>query len=142
MRWPNRRPHRLTPGMHAAQRALSAFLPLVDWPRFRRRAIDVRVVNAPADLAAVACGDAGQAVIWLVRRDSLGADGRLRRDVAPIRPRLMVPGLAPGRYRATAFDTDAGRVCETVSAEIGHGGGLTLETPPFVTDIALAIRAE
>jgi mannan endo-1,4-beta-mannosidase len=141
MRWPNRHPHRLTPGMHTAQRALSAFLPLIDWPRFRRRSIDVRVADAPADLAAVSCGDAGQAVIWLVRRDSLGADGRLRRDVEPIRPHLAVPGLAPGRYAVTAFDTGIGWACGSITVE-GHGGDLAFETPPFDTDLAIAICAD
>jgi mannan endo-1,4-beta-mannosidase len=142
MRWPNRRPHRLTPGMHAAQRALSAFLPLVEWPRFRRRAIDVRVGSAMGDVATIACGDEAQAVVWLVRRDTLGLDGRLRRHVEPIRPGLAVPGLAPGRYRVTAFDTAAGRACGTVHAEADHESGLVFETPPFVADLALAIRAE
>src|SRR5207237_1345122 len=37
MRWPNRRPHTLTPGMRRAQAALSRFLPLIDWTHFRRR---------------------------------------------------------------------------------------------------------
>src|SRR4051794_24520771 len=37
MRWPNRHPHTLTRGMRGAQRALSAFLPLLDWPSFRPR---------------------------------------------------------------------------------------------------------
>jgi mannan endo-1,4-beta-mannosidase len=142
MRWPNRRPHRLTAGMHAAQRALSAFLPLIDWPRFGRQAIDVRVENAPVDLATVACGDEGQAVVWLVRRDSLGADGRLRRDLDPIRPRLAVPGLPPGRYHATAFDTVAGQACGTVTVETCHGGDLVFETPPLLADLAVAIRAD
>ncbi|WP_292496125.1 hypothetical protein, partial [Mesorhizobium sp.] len=36
MRWPNRTPHVLTPGMRRAQRSLAGFLPLIDWRRFRR----------------------------------------------------------------------------------------------------------
>lgn len=138
MRWPNRRPHVLTPGMHEAQRALSAFLPLVDWPRFRRRPVDVAVENAPPGFAAVACADVTQAVAWLVRRDSLGRDGRLRRDAEPARPRLRVPGLAPGRYRVTAFDTLAGQVAGSAEVEAGEGG-LSFEAPPVATDLALAI---
>ncbi|WP_240540019.1 hypothetical protein [Salinarimonas soli] len=142
MRWPNRRPHVLTAGMHDAQRALSAFLPLIDWPRFRRRPIEVAVEDAPPHLAAVACGDERQAVVWLVRRDTLGTDGRLRRDAAPVRPRLSVPGLGPGHYRVTAFDTVAGRACGTLTAEAGPEGGLVVEAPPFAADLALAIQAE
>jgi mannan endo-1,4-beta-mannosidase len=46
MRWPNRRPHTLTPGMRRAQRAMSAFLPLVDWTRFRRVNLNAEVTAA------------------------------------------------------------------------------------------------
>ena len=41
MRWPNRNPHSLTPGMREAQRAMTAFLPLIDWARFRRQPVEV-----------------------------------------------------------------------------------------------------
>jgi mannan endo-1,4-beta-mannosidase len=44
MRWPNRHPHALTPGMREAQRVLAEFLPLVDWRAFRRRVHNDRIV--------------------------------------------------------------------------------------------------
>ncbi len=51
MRWPNRHPHRLTPGMLAAQRAMTKFLPLIAWQRFDRRNVNAAV--PAAILAAV-----------------------------------------------------------------------------------------
>ena len=43
MRWPNRDPHALTPGMRQAQRAMAGFLDLVDWLRFRRVTLRITV---------------------------------------------------------------------------------------------------
>ena len=57
MRWPNRHPHVLTPGMRRAQKGLADFLPLIDWPRFRRRNLNSEVVSLHRNLAAFACGD-------------------------------------------------------------------------------------
>ncbi|WP_437515305.1 hypothetical protein [Sorangium sp. So ce1099] len=142
MRWPNRHPHVLTPGMRRAQRAMADFLPLLDWPRFRRRNLTAEVALEPATgaLAACACGDDAQAVVWLVRTDSLDAGGMLRRDAAPARARLRVPGLAPGRYAVTAWDTARGEVRGRGEARADGDAGLVVEMPPVVTDVALAIR--
>jgi mannan endo-1,4-beta-mannosidase len=95
MRWPNRHPHVLTPGMRAAQQAMAAFLPLVDWTRLRRRNLGAalvvrdaatgralrlvaphettperrppRVRLAGCAAAAFGCGDAAQAIVYLLR---------------------------------------------------------------------------
>ena len=80
MRWPNRFPHRLTHGMRRAQRGLADFLPLVEWARFDRRPIDP-VVDDP-DVACFACGDARQAVLFLLRTAPLLGDGRWTRQCA------------------------------------------------------------
>jgi hypothetical protein len=139
MRWPNRHPHSLTAGMRAAQRALSAFLPMIAWSCFRRRNLSAEVrVESPA-LRAFACGDEAQAVAWLLRIDAVGRDGMLRRNVAPLCTRVAFPGLAPSRYRVTAWDTAAGRpVAEWHHDHHGHGP-LTLDTPPIRADLALAV---
>ena len=137
MRWPNRHPHVLTPGMRVAQRALSAFLPLVDWSRFRRRNLN-QEVGAPRGLAVFACGDDRQAVLWLLRTDACGADGRIvpRKDAAP-QP-VEVPGLAPGDYRVVQFDTVAGVVLRDDA--VRHGGGLlALRCGPVARDLALVV---
>ena len=108
MRWPNRNPHRLTPGMRAAQQALAAFLPLVDWTTFRRRNRNQEVRVEPWHLAPFACADGRQAVVWALRTDILGTDGLLRRDAAPVAGAVELPDMEAGRYRITAWDTAAG----------------------------------
>ena len=102
MRWPNRDPHRLTQGMRLAQRAMSGFLGLIDWLSFRRRSISIEVEGC----AVFACGDALQAVAWLLRRGPLSPDGRLALEMLPAI--LVVPGLADGLYRATPWNTARG----------------------------------
>ena len=140
MRWPNRNPHVLTPGMRKAQRALADFLALIDWPRFRRVNLNHDIEVSRPEVACFACGDARQAVVWLLRKDTVGPDGMLRRDAAPVRLHLRVPGLAAGRYDVTAWDTVAGRPSERFPAE-AKGAGLRLDVPPFAAHLALAIRA-
>jgi hypothetical protein len=140
MRWPNRHPHVLTHGMHAAQKALAGFLPLVDWKRFRRRNLNEEIVIEGAACAGFACGDEEQAVAWVVRTDSLDRKGMLRKDATPAEPVLIVPGLAEGRYRVTFWDTVEGREIGTAEAGKVNCEGLRIPLPPLRTDIALAVR--
>src|SRR5205085_9840294 len=60
MRWPNRHPHHLTAGMHAAQQALARFTPLVDWRRFGRRNLNAEVVVSSPDVRAFCSADGTQ----------------------------------------------------------------------------------
>jgi mannan endo-1,4-beta-mannosidase len=145
MRWPNRNPHTLTAGMRAAQKALAGFLPLIDWTRFRRtnldRAIDIETGGAAC--AACACGDAEQAIAWIVRTDRLDRSGMMRRDAEagePVCPGLRLPGLAAGRYRVTFWNTLEGRCEGCVEAGREPDGALHLRLPPLRTDLALAVR--
>ncbi|MFO1056307.1 MAG: hypothetical protein U1E53_04995 [Dongiaceae bacterium] len=138
MRWPNRHPHVLTAGMRRAQAALARFLPLIDWTRFRRRNLDGEVELALPGFAAFACGDGRQAVLWLLRTDATGGDGRVRRDAVPAPLGLTMPGLAPGAYRVTPWDTVAG--APGAAFTVRHGGGpLALALPPVVADLAVAV---
>ena len=74
MRWPNRHPHSLTPGMRRAQAALARFLPLIDWRRFRRKNLNHEVrVSHPA-VRVAACGDDRK-----VRRPGRGRPGLFAR---------------------------------------------------------------
>lgn len=139
MRWPNRHPHVLTPGMRQAQRALSGFLPLIDWSRFRRRNLNEEIETDDHGLAAFGCGDAAQAVAWLLRRGPFGADGRLAAPEAPAT--VVVPGLTAGRYVVTLWDTVAGRERGRLAATAGGNGALTVALPPFGADLAMAVRA-
>lgn len=128
MRWPNRRPHILTPGMRAAQAALGRFLPLIDWTRFRRRPV---ALDLPDGLAGIACGDDAQGLAWIVRTDARDVRGM----VAPGAPRMLdfaFPGLG-GPMEAVAFDTIAG-------IEIGRARGDRIRLAMPGGDLAIAVR--
>ncbi|MBP0447148.1 hypothetical protein J8J14_20430 [Roseomonas sp. SSH11] len=142
MRWPNRRPHVLTPGMREAQKALAAFLPRIDWLRFRRRNLNAEIAVEEGAVHAVGCGDEAQALLWVVRSRLGPAQGGLRRvdGAGELRATIRVPGLAPGRYAATLWHTRAGQ-------EIGQQAGVADDTGLRLTltlagpDVAIAIRA-
>jgi mannan endo-1,4-beta-mannosidase len=108
MRWPNRSPHVLTRGMRRAQAALSRLLPLIDWTRFDRRCWNDRISLSAGGFAAFGCGDADQALLWLLRTDATGRDGMIKPDARPRDVMIRVP--MDGRYRARFFDTLAGAV--------------------------------
>ena len=136
MRWPNRDPHVLTPGMRRAQRSMADFLPLVDWPRFDRRPIEVGVSD-PA-VACFACGDARQAVLWMLRKAPLLPDGRVDPDCR-LAVSARVPGLAAGPYWLTTWDTrggcSTGRTLVTADAQ-----GVGIDLPAMPSDVAVAIH--
>ncbi|NUZ05845.1 hypothetical protein HQN59_08715 [Schlegelella sp. ID0723] len=137
MRWPNRHPHVLTHGMRVAQHGLARFLPLIDWTRFRRRNLNDEARATPG-LAVFACGDEHQALGWLLRTDHLAPNGTLRTDGPTLPAGLTVPGLAPGHYRCTLFDTRSGKVVGT--RVLAHGGGeLTVPCGEVLCDVAVAI---
>jgi hypothetical protein len=146
MRWPNRRPHVLTPGMRMAQGALSRFLPLVDWPRFSRCNLGEEIRASDSSVHVFGCGDARQAVIWLLRPDLEDAPPekgrRLLRRAAQggqVSLTLRVPGLMPGAYEAVLWDTRTGRESGRVRAVAQDAAGLTLPIRFCGSDVALAI---
>jgi mannan endo-1,4-beta-mannosidase len=167
MRWPNRHPHVLTPGMREAQRSLAGFLPLVDWARFRRRNVSTELVlrdagtGAPLRLvaphettpagsppvvelrgcaaAAFACADDAQAVAYLLRADQRERDGRVRADAAPRPVALELPGLTAGTYAVTEWDTVRGAASRTRTHE-HPGGTLVIGDLMLVADLAIAVR--
>ena len=139
MRWPNREPHALTPGMRKAQRALADFLPLIDWCSFCRGNLHGRITVDGNGIEAFGCGDGRQAVLWLLRTDTLCSDGRLSRDAAPARVPIILPDLASGHYHLTCWDTERG--CVVAQSDRDHpGGAFALEPTGVVTDLAIAIR--
>ena len=143
MRWPYRKPHCLTPGMRAAQKAMAGFLRLIDWPRLHRRILTPRLIGLSSkQLACFACGDDRQAVVWCLRHDTIGDDGRLRRDVPKVSPILTFDGFRAGAYRATCWDTEAGTVVAVQLVQAVSDGTLTLELPGFVADLAVAVTPE
>lgn len=140
MRWPNRHPHALTAGMRKAQQALARFLPLIDWQQFRRRNLNTDVHTTNTALATFACGDAAQAVVWLLRTDTINKKGMLNPHAETITTSVSIAGLQPGHYRITTWNTTAGTV--VTAAETDHNGDAPLRVPlpPIQTDLAIAVR--
>jgi hypothetical protein len=139
MRWPNRHPHVLTPGMRRAQRALAGFLPLIDWPRFRRRPLHGEAA-ADGPVRLFACGDGRQAVLHLLRADTIGEAGLLDPVAPPLSPGVTIPAMEPGRYRVTFWDTRQGRAAGALDLAHPGGGALSFRAAPFAADLALAVR--
>lgn len=140
MRWPNRHPHTLTAGMRVAQRGLANFLPLIEWARFQRHNWNDEIVLSNPNLAGFACGDENQAVVWLLRTDSVQPDGTLNPAAEPVTTSLQLPSLGAGSYRVIAWDTFNGRACAEFRVEQQNGDGLCIEPPPIRTDLAFAIQ--
>ncbi|HEX8484073.1 hypothetical protein [Sphingomonas sp.] len=139
MRWPNRHPHVLTAGMRRAQAALARMLPLIDWTRFHRRNLNEELRVTDDRVACFGCGDAEQALVWLLRRDLAKRNRVLDREAAPIAIGVTVPGLADGGYCITQVDTLSGDSIGTIGASSG-GGKLTIDPLTIGTDRALVIR--
>ena len=138
MRWPNRKPHTLTPGMRQAQRAMAGFLELVDWTGFDRRNISAGLHGSEPGVAALGCGDAGQAVVWLLRTGPRNRGGRADQAVRPGLA-LTIPGLQEGAGNAVFWDTGAG--CRRGTAPVLRTHGLArVDVPAFGADLALAVR--
>ena len=124
--------------MRRAQLALSRFLPLIDWSSFKRVNLNEEIRISDSRVAASACGDEAQAVVWLIRRDTIQPNGMLDRHARPVSPRLCLPGLAPGSYSITAWNTAEGAPAGEFQAV--SDGRLEFTAPPFVADLALAVR--
>ena len=142
MRWPNRSPHTLTRGMRKAQQAMTGFLPLVDWSRFQRTSLNSQIETSSQAVACFGCGDHAQAVVWLLRKDSIGQSGTLCTDAQPVHLSIRIPQLRPGRYRVTGWNTLEGRICAAFVAERRGGAFLEVQVPPFTADLALAVTRQ
>jgi mannan endo-1,4-beta-mannosidase len=138
MRWPNRTPHQLTRGMHLAQRALSRFLPLIHWQSFQRRNCTTEVELSRPDIVPFCCADGSQAILWLLRKDTIGPDGCLNRSAPPVTIDVVLPEFTPAKYRVTTWDTLAGS--QTASWECTHIGGKLSWQTLLHTDAAFAVR--
>lgn len=141
MRWPNRHPHTLTPGMRHAQAVMADFARRINWRHFASENVSCRLGLDPENLLGYGCADERQAVVWVLRcREDLEREGDL-----PFRPLLAgasveVPGLAAGTYAVTCVETQNGHaIGQEVRAT--RGEPLRVELPPFRHDVAVAIRA-
>jgi len=138
MRWPNRHPHVLTPGMRNAQAALSRFLPLIDWSRLDRRCLNDAVGVLAKGVAAFGCGDRDQAIVWLLRTDVTGRDGLLKQDAKPRSVMLRCPA-ADGMHSIRFFDTRHGLVLRQTEAQ-AINGSLIIPVKGLANDVAIAVR--
>ncbi len=139
MRWPNRSPHVLTPGMRQAQRAMAAFLPLLCWQDFARQPFGGALAVSDPAVTGMGCGDGRQALVWLLR-EALGPDGRVAAgDCQTVQ--VGIPGLSPGRYDVTVWDTVAGQPLAAWQPARGDDGVLALAVPCVAGDAAIAVRA-
>ena len=77
--------------------------------------------------------------MWLLRKRPLERDGRVSRTfAAPVLAR--VPGLHPGDYRATLWDTAAGAERGQMQVTTNKGGLLPIPIAALGPDLAIAIR--
>jgi mannan endo-1,4-beta-mannosidase len=137
MRWPNRHPHVLTAGMRDAQRGLANFLPLIDWRRFHRRNCSGELQPGDPAVAAFGCRDEDQAVLWLLRKDSVSRDGTIDLSRSPLATSLTIPGLA-GQFSLTLFDTRRGEIIDRREVA-STGGSLCLDDLQLASDLAISL---
>jgi mannan endo-1,4-beta-mannosidase len=128
--------------MRKAQQAMAGFLPLVDWLRFQRRSLNSQIETSSGAVACFGCGDDAQAVIWLLRKDTISQNGTLCTNAEPVNLAVRVPRLSSGRYCVTGWNTLEGRTCATFEAAKGPEPFLQLRVPPFGADLALAIKRQ
>ena len=145
MRWPNRKPHSLTPGMRLAQQALSGFLPQLDWKAFARRNVSDTLAVTDASNAVIGhkrvarfgCATSTQALLYLLRRDTTLPSGQVNRGAASVTLEVQVPDLSPGSYRVVTWDTLTGTALECQRLEFSGQPVLSLD---FTADVAVAVR--
>lgn len=145
MRWPNRHPHSLTTGMREAQRGMARFLPFIDWLRFDRANISDGIgLLGPEGgevgddrVARFGCASHDQAIVYLLRRDTIDDRGQLDPAPPPLDLTLRVPALKPGRYRVSAWNTVAG---EPIGLGVVGNSRDGFDLPPMSGDMALAIQ--
>jgi mannan endo-1,4-beta-mannosidase len=126
--------------MRSAQAALARFLPLIDWQHFRRRNLNGELRASPeGNVALFGSGDDQQAIVWLLRTDIVGQDGRLQESANALPVTVAIGDLRPGCYQVTTWDTRRG--CAAGTGEVAHEEGdmLHLETA-IATDLAIAVR--
>lgn len=144
MRWPNRHPHTLTPGMRQAQGVMADVARRVDWTRFASVNVSEHLRTRPeGELLAYACADTFQAVAWVLRGgEALTAEGE-----PPFRPLLdgallELPPMAPGTLRVAMVETHHGHVLAEREVVSNGLAPLAIDLPPFRHDLAVTVRHE
>ncbi len=140
MRWPNRHPHRLTPGMRRAQRALAGFLPLIDWTTFKRRLLNDELLCSDPDVVVFGCGDSAQAVLFLLRQRPILPSGLVDAMITGT-VSVSVPRLRDVQYQITIWDPVQGRRMRQVILSAIESI-LTVTVSDFGTNVAVAIQQQ
>ena len=143
MRWPNRHPHVLTPGMRRAQSSLAAFTRYIDWVQFKRRNLNHEIQISTKAFAGFCCADEDQAIVWLLRQDKLVKSGKLKlvdKQAPPVSVTIIIPGIAAGNYRVYFWDTLPGKLIEQKDVQANDAGNIVVNIPPVITDVALAVK--
>ncbi|WP_190277596.1 glycoside hydrolase 5 family protein [Adhaeribacter rhizoryzae] len=138
MRWPNRHPHVLTPGMRVAQQNMAKFLPYINWVNFKRRNLNHEIQVSSLNFAVFGCGDAQQVLVWLLRKDKL-KNGLVVKPAHPDKVEVTIPGLEAGHYAVYFWDTVTGTELKQERVENKIAGCLFLEGVEVGTDVALAV---
>ncbi|GAA4431131.1 hypothetical protein GCM10023188_18400 [Pontibacter saemangeumensis] len=143
MRWPNRHPHTLTHGMRRAQKSMAAFVQLIDWKNFSRKNLNEEVRVSQSNVAVFACADAQQAVVWLLRTDTIQKKLKtVNPEATPVEVDIAIPNMAAGFYTVTFWNTRDGKVLATERVQHTSSGKLQLKSLPVATDLALAVRLQ
>ena len=138
MRWPNRHPHSLTPGMRRAQRVLADFLPLVDWNTFRRQPLGQRLTWSDHNIAVFGCGDDKQALLYALRLRPLTTAGQVDESIRSS-VEICVSGLGSSNVEAYLLNT----VTESVTFPIHldrNGLDLRIRLLDFGPEGAIIVR--
>lgn len=92
--------------------------------------------------ALAASGRIGKefAVAWVYHRANVDAPAEKDKTLESATGRLSLPGLKPGKYRATWWDTRGGKSLDTADLTVGkEKEPAALTTPPVTRDVALYV---
>lgn len=121
----------LPQGMHT----VSIENPGSDWLTLRR----ISISNYAPALAAHARIGKDYAAAWVYHRGNI-ALGTKEKATDAASGTLSLPGLQPGKYRATWWDTEQGVSLSTADLEVKAAKvAATISTPPVTRDVALYI---
>jgi hypothetical protein len=107
-----------------------------DWVNLRQ----FTLTNYASALAAHARIGKDFAAAWIYHRANVDAPAAQTKEQSSATGRLTLPGIQPGRYRATWWDTHAGKSLDATDLTVANAKeGASLSTPPITRDVALYI---